>query len=197
LIQIKQVLFRSISLSTGSRECPLENSSRAETIRLARIAITLIAVLTATDARALVLTLFRDEDQAQRHCPGDTVVWLDFKKRRYYFSSQKLYGTGFHGSFVCLQEARRSLYRRSLPGLRQGVIRKSVKRFPSRQTRSVCAEIMPKQGAKSAMSIYPDVIALWIALEKRQRQMDHLRVRATPGPEAEFAEHLAHRDVLR
>jgi hypothetical protein len=77
-----------------------------------------MAVLTATDARALELTPFRYQDQARRHCPADTVVWLDFKKRRYYFSSQKLYGSGFHGSFVCLQEARRSLYRRSLLGLR-------------------------------------------------------------------------------
>jgi hypothetical protein len=75
-------------------------------------------LLMATDARAHLLTPFRYEDQAQRHCPADTVVWLDFKKRRYYFNSQKLYGSGFHGSFVCLQEARRGLYRRSLLGLR-------------------------------------------------------------------------------
>jgi hypothetical protein len=72
--------------------------------------------LTATEARAL--TLFRYEDQAQRHCPSDAVVWLDFKKRKYYSSSQKLYGGGLHGSFVCQQEARRSLYRRSPLGLR-------------------------------------------------------------------------------
>jgi hypothetical protein len=82
------------------------------------VAMALAIVLTATDARAQVLTPFRYEDQAQRHCPADTVVWLDFKKRKYYFGSQKLYGSGFHGSFVCLQEARRSLYRRSLLGLR-------------------------------------------------------------------------------
>jgi hypothetical protein len=44
-----------------------------------------MVVLAATDA--LVLTLFRYEDQAQRHCPVDTVVWLDFKKRKYYLSS--------------------------------------------------------------------------------------------------------------
>ena len=30
-----------------------------------------------------------------------------------------------------------------------GMIRKSVKRFSSRQTRSVCTEIMPKQEAKT------------------------------------------------
>ena len=72
----------------------------------------------AYSAKAMPLTPFRYEAQAQRHCPADTVVWLDFKKRKYYFNSQKLYGSGLHGSFVCLEEARRNLYRRSLLGLR-------------------------------------------------------------------------------
>jgi hypothetical protein len=78
----------------------------------------LLVALFASDAMALVLTPFRYEDQAQRHCPADMVVWLDFKKSKYYLSAQKLYGHGFHGSYVCLQEARRSLYRRSLLGRR-------------------------------------------------------------------------------
>jgi hypothetical protein len=65
-----------------------------------------------------VLTPFRHEYQAQRHCPADTVVWLDFQKGKYYSGNQKLYGRGFRGSFVCLEEARRSRYRSSLLGLR-------------------------------------------------------------------------------
>jgi hypothetical protein len=97
----------------------LARCSDRQTIRSLGLAIALMVVLAATDARALALTPFRHEDQAQRHCPADTVVWLDFRKRKYYLSSQKLYGVGFHGSFVCLQEARRSLYRRSLLGRRQ------------------------------------------------------------------------------
>lgn len=79
-------------------------------------AISLLIVMWANGASALAL--FRHEHDAQRHCPGDVVVWLDFKKRKYYSSHQKLYGHGFHGSFVCLQEARRNLYRRSLLGRR-------------------------------------------------------------------------------
>jgi hypothetical protein len=78
----------------------------------------LAVVLTATDAKAPILTPFRYEDQAQRHCPADAVVWLDFKKGKYYLGGQKLYGRGFQGSYVCLEEARRSLYRRSLLGRR-------------------------------------------------------------------------------
>jgi len=83
----------------------------------ARVLAVLIVTFVATVASALVLTPFRYEFEAQRHCPADTVVWLDFKKRKYYFSGQRSYGHGFHGSFVCLQEARRSQYRRSILGL--------------------------------------------------------------------------------
>lgn len=72
----------------------------------------------ATEVSATPLTPFRYEDQAQRHCPGDKVVWLDFKKGVYYRKGQKLYAQGFDGSYVCLSEARDSLYRRSPLGLR-------------------------------------------------------------------------------
>jgi hypothetical protein len=95
----------------------LARYSKREAIRWFSVEIVLV-VLTATEASAQVMTPFRYQDQAQRHCPADTVVWLDFKKHRYYSNSQKLYGRGFHGSYVCLEEARRSLYRRSLLGLR-------------------------------------------------------------------------------
>jgi len=80
-------------------------------------AIAILCTGTA-DVSALPLTPFRDEAQAQRHCPVDKVVWLDFRKGVYYAKGQKHYGQGFDGSFVCLNEARDSLYRRSLLGLR-------------------------------------------------------------------------------
>ncbi len=70
------------------------------------------------NAAALPLTPFRYEAQAQRHCPDDTVVWLDFRKRIYYLNHQKRYAQGSSGSFVCREEARRSGFRRSLLGLR-------------------------------------------------------------------------------
>jgi hypothetical protein len=80
---------------------------------LTGLATIIIVQLCATGA-ALPLALFRYEDEAQRHCLTDSVVWLDFKKGKYYLSGQRLYGHGFHGSYVCLQEARGSRYRRSL-----------------------------------------------------------------------------------
>jgi len=64
------------------------------------------------------LTPFRYESQAQRHCPGDTIVWLDFGTGRYYLKGQRRYASGYTGSFVCRNEARNSGYRRSPLGLR-------------------------------------------------------------------------------
>jgi hypothetical protein len=87
---------------------------------LGKLVIAAVMMLAAGAARvsATPLTPFRYEAQAQRHCPGDKVVWLDFRKGVYYRKGQKLYGQGFDGSFVCLTEARDSLYRRSPLGLR-------------------------------------------------------------------------------
>jgi len=85
-------------------------------------AISLLAVLVvavgATKANAIPLTPFRYEAQAQRHCPTDIVVWLDFRKEIYYFKHQRHYAQGNTGSFVCRAEARSGGYRRSLLGLR-------------------------------------------------------------------------------
>jgi hypothetical protein len=81
----------------------------------------LVAVITAgalTGAAAIPLNPFRYQAQAQRHCPDDTVVWLDFRRGAYYSKGQKRYGRGSTGSFVCRDEARSSGYRRSLFGIR-------------------------------------------------------------------------------
>jgi hypothetical protein len=72
----------------------------------------------AASATALPLTPFRTQEQAQRHCPGDTVVWLDFSKSKYYSKGQQIYGRGLNGSYVCRKEARSSLYRGALIGSR-------------------------------------------------------------------------------
>jgi len=72
----------------------------------------------ATNAAATPLTPFRYEAQAQRHCPVDTVVWLDFRRGIYYLKRKNHYAKGSTGSFVCLDEARSNGYRRSLLGLR-------------------------------------------------------------------------------
>jgi hypothetical protein len=81
--------------------------------------LTAVVVAASTiNATAIPLTPFRYEAQAQRHCPDDTVVWLDFRKGIYYSKRQNHYAQGSTGSFVCREEARSGGYRRSLLGLR-------------------------------------------------------------------------------
>lgn len=83
-----------------------------------RLLAALVVTAGATNANAIPLTPFRYEAQAQRHCPTDTVVWLDFRKEIYYLKHQRHYAQGNTGSFVCRDEARSGGYRRSLLGLR-------------------------------------------------------------------------------
>lgn len=61
---------------------------------------TLIVASGTTNVAGMPLTPFRYETQAQRHCPDDTVVWLDFRKGIYYFKRQNRYAQGSTGSFV-------------------------------------------------------------------------------------------------
>ena len=78
----------------------------------------LVMACCATQAAATPLTPFRYEAQAQRHCPDDTVVWLDLPRGVYYLAGQKRYARGASGGFVCRGEARDNGYRRSILGLR-------------------------------------------------------------------------------
>ncbi|WP_342721974.1 hypothetical protein AAFG07_21835 [Bradyrhizobium sp. B097] len=103
--------FKIVANSTGRRGHP---AAKATIVASA----TIVLFCCALQAVALPLTSFRRQDQAQRHCPGDTVVWLDFRRERYYLKGQRRYARGFDGSFVCRNEARESGYRRSLLGLR-------------------------------------------------------------------------------
>ena len=90
------------------------------TFRLCAIGLIAASIVNCgvTDAFAIPLTAFRYEALAQRHCPSDAIVWLDFRKEIYYTKHQKHYAQGNTGSFVCREEARRGGYRRSLLGLR-------------------------------------------------------------------------------
>jgi hypothetical protein len=99
---------------SGARRIPMQNVLQ----RTIFLLIVLMATAGANPAAATPLTPFRYEAQAQRHCPRDTVVWLDFSKGIYYAKRQKFYGRGSSGSFVCREEVRNNGYRGSLLGLR-------------------------------------------------------------------------------
>jgi hypothetical protein len=77
-----------------------------------------LAALAAPNPANAQLAIFSTEMTAQLHCPNDQVVWLDFKKRRYYTRGQKLYARGRDATYACLKEAKRSGYKKSRFGRR-------------------------------------------------------------------------------
>ena len=52
-----------------------------------------------------VLVAFRTEEQAQTHCPKDTVVWVDPQSGMYYFKGNTAYGRSGSGRYACRSEA--------------------------------------------------------------------------------------------
>ena len=52
-----------------------------------------------------VLVAFRTEQQAQQHCPDDTVVWLDLQNAAYYLKGNGSYGRTTAGRYACQGEA--------------------------------------------------------------------------------------------
>jgi hypothetical protein len=63
------------------------------------------AVLACAEDAWAEWPLFRNADEAQRHCPIDSVVWLDLQRNTYYVPGQRRYGHGATGAFACREEA--------------------------------------------------------------------------------------------
>ena len=55
-----------------------------------------------------VLTAFRTEQQAQEHCPKDTVVWLDPQSGLFELKGHGSYGLSGAGRYACRDEAERA-----------------------------------------------------------------------------------------
>ncbi len=51
------------------------------------------------------LQLFSTPQAAQRHCPSDTVVWLNIRSGIYHYAGQRWYGNTEYGAYVCEKEA--------------------------------------------------------------------------------------------
>ena len=56
----------------------------------------------------MVLTAFRTEQQAQEHCPKDTIVWLDPQSGLYQLKGHGSYGLSGAGRYACRGEAERA-----------------------------------------------------------------------------------------
>jgi hypothetical protein len=62
------------------------------------------------------LTLYTTEQQAQKHCPQDTVVWLNLSSGIYHYKGERWYGNTKNGAFVCEEEAKKAGDRATLNG---------------------------------------------------------------------------------
>ncbi len=62
-------------------------------------------VLAACGQAPEVLVAFRTEQQAQEHCPKDTVVWVDPQSGGYYLNTNPSYGHAGGGRYACRREA--------------------------------------------------------------------------------------------
>ncbi len=59
----------------------------------------------ASIAPASAQQMFTSQQQAQQHCPNDTVVWLNVPTRIYHMQGMRWYGATKNGAYVCEKEA--------------------------------------------------------------------------------------------
>ena len=59
---------------------------------------------------------FQSDQQAQQHCPDDTVVWVNLKTRVYHRRGQRWYGNTNQGAYECMKGANSEGDRPSMNG---------------------------------------------------------------------------------
>jgi len=92
----------SLAPQTGRGDYPAATAGHAARV-LAMLAIVLSCASCGHPPRPLLA--FRTEQQAQAHCPDDTVVWLNFQSGTYYLKGQGPYGHSDPGRYACRDEA--------------------------------------------------------------------------------------------
>jgi len=65
------------------------------------LVVLLASGILAADAQAM----FSTQAQAQLHCPGDVVVWLNIPTGIYHMQGERWYGATRSGAYVCKKEA--------------------------------------------------------------------------------------------
>jgi len=78
---------------------------------LCLVAAAAVPASTPASARPVAVTIayrasyFDTERAAQRHCPRDTVVWLNIPTSIYHYGGERWYGRTRDGAYVCEREA--------------------------------------------------------------------------------------------
>ena len=97
---------------------PLARPRQIRRCLRAGVASTVLALATpeAWAAPKAEAELFRSEAEAERHCPGDLVVWVDPSTRIYYFRGQRWFGSTEKGGYACKKDAEAQGYHRNRSG---------------------------------------------------------------------------------
>ena len=73
---------------------------------LIRVVVAILLTITGVaPVFAQAVQQFQTQQQAQEHCPQDTIVWLNTNSGVYHFQGQRWYGNTKSGAYVCQQEA--------------------------------------------------------------------------------------------
>ena len=70
---------------------------------VARIALAVAIALSV--ASCSPSNSYSSPQEAQQHCPNDTVVWLNTSSGIYHFQGQRWYGNTVNGAYMCEQDA--------------------------------------------------------------------------------------------
>ena len=77
----------------------------AHSLTLGLLVVGLALSCAACASSPEVLVAFRTEQQAQQHCPNDTVVWADPQSGTYSLKESASYGGVGTGRYACRREA--------------------------------------------------------------------------------------------
>ena len=91
-------------LSTLAQDGACGKPGRRRSLRKAVTALALSCAACGGQSPT-VLVAFRTEEQAQTHCPKDTVVWIDPQSALYYLKGKERYGSSPAGRYACRGEA--------------------------------------------------------------------------------------------
>ena len=83
----------------------VHNRIKARNHGFQRLALAIALSCTACAHSPEVLVAFRTEQQAQEHCPKDTVVWVDPQSGTYFLKESASYGRVGAGRYACRGEA--------------------------------------------------------------------------------------------
>jgi len=61
--------------------------------------------LSSINAAAQPAPEFQTEQQVLKHCPTDTVVWVNTRTGVYHFKGQRWYGNTEYGTYECRKDA--------------------------------------------------------------------------------------------